>query len=130
MIDTVELSGRCFGSQKMSLQLSGVALTSVAEVYGTTLFVYDRCSFDKKLHDLRSAFPPEFDIYYSVKANPNLAILSHFVTRGCGLEVASAGEFMQALAAGCEPDRIVFAGPGKTDAELEFTIGRGIGDIR
>ena len=104
-------------------------MTSLAEAYGTPLFVYERAGLDRHLSALRENLPREFDIYYSVKANPNLAILRHFVNRGCGLEIASAGELVQALAAGAEPGRIVFAGPGKTEAELELAIRRNIGEI-
>lgn len=129
MIDAIELLERCFGPQTMGLQVGGVGLESLAGIYGTPLFVYDRYSLDNKLKDLRTTFPDEFDIYYSVKANPNLAILRHFVTRGCGLEVASGGELMQALAAGCEPERIVFAGPAKSNADLEIAISRTIREI-
>jgi diaminopimelate decarboxylase len=120
---------RCFGPQQARLRVGGVTTTELAETYGTPLFVYDRAGLDRKLDELRGILPAGFDIYYSVKANPNLAILRHFVLRGCGLEIASGGEFAQALAAGCEPERVVFAGPAKTDSELELTIGRNIGEI-
>ena len=74
-------------------------------------------------------FPSEFSISYSVKANPNRTILQYFVSKGCGLEIASGGELHQALGAGCQPNHLVFAGPGKTEAELEFALSQGIGEI-
>ena len=129
MLNVIELLEGSFGPQEDELRLGSISLASLAEVYGTPLFVYDRSILDKKLNQLRAALPDEFDIYYSVKANPNLAILRHFVSRGCGLEIASAGELIQALAAGCESGRIVFAGPGKSEAELELAIRRNIGEI-
>jgi diaminopimelate decarboxylase len=129
MLDVIELSERAFGPQEGTLRLSGVSMASLAEAYGTPLFVYDRSSFDKKLKQLRAILPPEFDIYYSIKANPNLAIIRHFVSRGCGLEIASGGELVQALAAGADAARIVFAGPGKTEAELELAVNRKIGEL-
>src|SRR5207249_5369519 len=52
-----------------------------------------------------------------------------FVLAGCGLEIASAGELTQALAAGCLADKIFFAGPAKTDAELERALTSSIGEI-
>jgi diaminopimelate decarboxylase len=64
-----------------------------------------------------------------VKANPNQAILEHFVAQGCGLEVASAGELSRALKAGCPPEKILFAGPGKTEAELQFAVSHHVGEI-
>src|SRR5262249_50411061 len=71
----------------------------------------------------------QFSICYSVKANPNRVILRHFLARGCGLEIASVGEFYQAVQAGCLPQKILFAGPGKTEAELEAVLAQGIGEI-
>ena len=55
--------------------------------------------------------------------------LKFFLKKGCGLEIASAGELHLALATGCPPSDIVFAGPGKTEAELELAITQGIGEI-
>ncbi len=64
-----------------------------------------------------------------MKANPQQAILRYFLGRGCGLEIASAGELQQALAAGGDPERMVFAGPGKTDDELRLALHTGLGEI-
>jgi diaminopimelate decarboxylase len=117
-----------FDSTHSELHISGRPITAIADRYGTPLFVYDRAALDQKLDLLRTLLP-QFDIYYSVKANPNLAILRHFVLQGCGMEVASAGEFMQAAAAGCRPESIVMAGPGKTDKDLELALAANIGRI-
>ena len=119
---------QCFISQGSVLHVGGRSITSLAARYGTPLFVYDRSVLDQKIDLLRRSLP-QFDIYYSVKANPNLAILRHFVLRGCGLEVASAGEFLQALAAGCRPDAILMAGPGKSDTDLQLVLAGKIGEI-
>ena len=78
---------------------------------------------------LRDFLPSRVSISYSVKANPNLAFLRLFLEKGVGLEIASAGEFYQARTAGCESSNIVFAGPGKTESELETVIEDGIGEI-
>src|SRR5215471_10222403 len=117
-----------FDRTHSELHISGRPITAIAERYGTPLFVYDRTALDQKLDLLRTLLP-QFDIYYSVKANPNLAILRHFVLRGCGMEVASAGEFIQAAAAGCRPESIVMAGPGKTDKDLELALAANIGQV-
>ncbi|MGC1978089.1 MAG: type III PLP-dependent enzyme [Candidatus Sulfotelmatobacter sp.] len=111
------------------LIIGGLTVSSLAARHGTPVFVYDRAVVDKKLLALRNALPPRFAISYSVKANPNPTFLRLFLEHGCGLEIASAGEFFQALNAGCFPANILFAGPGKTEAELELVIARGIGEI-
>jgi diaminopimelate decarboxylase len=71
----------------------------------------------------------EFALAYSVKANPNPAILQRFLAWGCALEIASAGEYYCALRAGCPPCRILFAGPGKTEAELELALKEEMGEL-
>jgi diaminopimelate decarboxylase len=122
------LIGRCFGDQESVLHVGGRSISALAERYGTPFFVYDRAAIDRKLEALRTLLP-QFEVYYSIKANPNLAILRLFVLRGCGLEIASGGEFMQALAAGCRPESILMAGPGKTDRDLELVLGGNVGEI-
>lgn len=111
------------------LLIGEVGVLGIAEKYGTPVFVYDRSVIDKKLAELSSALPTRFSIYYSVKANPNPAVLHHFVSLGCGLEVASGGEFSLAIAAGCLPRDVLFAGPGKLKSELEQVLSAGIGEI-
>jgi diaminopimelate decarboxylase len=118
-----------FGSSRGELLVGGIPVSALIEQYGTPTFIYDRNVLDTKLVALRAALPKRFSVFYSVKANPNEAILRHFLSRGCGLEIASAGEFQHALQAGCEPQRILFAGPGKAEAEIEMVLSQGIGEI-
>jgi diaminopimelate decarboxylase len=118
-----------FAVRDGELMVGGVPASELADRYGTPLFVYDGGVIDRKWDLLRGTLPPEFSIYYSVKANPNQTILRRFLTKGAGLEIASAGEFRQAQTAGCPAENIVFAGPGKTEAELAFVLTHGIGEI-
>jgi diaminopimelate decarboxylase len=104
-------------------------ITALAARHGTPLFVHHQAALDRRWDRLRAALPREFAIYYSVKANPALALLRHFLQKGAGLEIASGGECHLALRAGCPPARIIFAGPGKTDAELEMVLKQEIGEI-
>ena len=109
--------------------IGGMRISLLAARYGTPLFVYDRAVVEKKYLALRHALPGRFAISYSVKANPNPAFLRCFLEKGCGLEIASAGEFHLARNVGCPLEKIVFAGPGKTEAELKLVITQGIGAI-
>jgi len=120
---------RLFGFHDHVLCIGGASIRTIAERYGTPLFVYDQQILERALSALRAALPAGFEIFYSVKANPNRAILQYFVKHDCGLEIASGGEYLKARAAGCPPERIVYAGPGKTPAELEFALSEGIGEI-
>lgn len=123
------LTAKYFPTSRNSLVLGGVPVQQLVESYGTPMFVYDRSVLDQKYEALRSALPKRFSIYYSIKANPCPAVVKHFLSRGCGIEIASVGEFQKALDAGCPPARILFAGPGKSEAELETVLSLGIGEI-
>ena len=118
-----------FPASKGELQIGGVPVSRIAEDFGTPLFAYDESVMQRKWDLLRAAFPPRFAIYYSIKANPNLNILAFFLAQGAGLEIASAGELYQAREAGCPPDRILFAGPGKTQEELQLALTQDVGEI-
>src|ERR1700686_357961 len=123
------LTAKYFPKSGESLVLGNFPVNQLAEIYGTPMFVYDRAVLDVKYDAFRATLPERFAIYYSIKANPCLAVVKHFLSRGCGIEIASAGEFRKALEAGCPPDRILFAGPGKSVAELELVLSQGIGEI-
>ena len=118
-----------FSASDGELQVGGVPVSRLAEEFGTPMFAYDEAVMRRKWGLLRSIFPPRFEIYYSVKANPNLNILSFFLAQGAGLEIASAGELYQAREAGCASARLLFAGPGKTPAELRLALTEGVGEI-
>ena len=111
------------------LRLQGQSIEEIAQTYGTPFFAYDASTIESQLARLRQALPDRFSVSYSVKANPCTAVIKLFLGQGCGLEVASIGEYWQAIAAGCEPNQIIFAGPGKTEAELKAAIAQGIGEV-
>lgn len=124
-----EIVERRFGVEGGALTAGGVRLATIAEEAGTPLYVYDLGGLDQALYELRAVLPEAIDLHYSVKANPAASVLERFVDRGLGLEVASAGELDRALDAGCPAERIVFAGPGKTDDELAHALAAGIGEL-
>jgi diaminopimelate decarboxylase len=111
------------------LLLGGLNISSLASRHGTPTFLYDKDIVEMKYRALRDALPENFSIFYSVKANPNPAFLEFFLEKGCGLEVASVGEFYLARSSGCPVENIVFAGPGKTESELKLVTREGIGEI-
>lgn len=129
MTAVAELVSQHFSVMDGELCIGGLSASSIASQFGTPLFVYDAGIMEAQLKRLRAALPDRFEIYYSVKANPNVAVLRHFLALGCGLEIASAGEYHAAIAAGCPTTKIIFAGPGKTEQELELVLAKGIGEI-
>lgn len=118
-----------YPDSERELVVGGTRVSKLAAEYGTPLYIYDASAIDKKWEWLRAAMPPCVSICYSVKANPLQVVLKHFLKKQAGLEIASAGEYCQVLKAGCSPEHIIFAGPGKTDAELETVLRHGIGEI-
>jgi diaminopimelate decarboxylase len=116
-------------SKNGELLIGGAPVSSIVARYSTPIFLYERATLDRKYTALRRALPERFSIFYSVKANPNPALMGFFLERGCGLEIASAGEFQLAQRAGCAPKHLLLAGPGKTESELELVIANGIGEI-
>jgi diaminopimelate decarboxylase len=111
------------------LLVGALSVCALAERYGTPLFLYDHRIVRRQYWALRNALPDRVSISYSVKANPSPIFLRFFLDQRCGLEIASIGEFHLAIAAGCAPKDILFAGPGKTVAELEVAITHSIGEI-
>ncbi len=126
---TAELIARYFASSNGELCISGMSVSSIVARHGTPLFIYDGSVIERKLSLLKQTLPPRWSIYYSVKANPSREVLKFFVGREHGLEIASAGEFQRAIDAGCAPRNVLFAGPGKREAELEAVLQQGIGEI-
>ncbi|MET0258423.1 MAG: type III PLP-dependent enzyme, partial [Methylobacterium sp.] len=89
-----------FGMQDGELAVGGVPLSTLAERYGTPLYVYDAGRMRASYRALGKAVAGFADIYYSIKANPNPAVARVFVGEGAGLEIASAAEYIAARTAG------------------------------
>jgi len=98
-----------------------VPATTIASEYGTPAYVYDGDMIRARYEALKSAFP-SFEVFYSMKANPSLALVGLMRQLGAGSEIASGGELFLTKEVGHDPLDIVFAGPGKTDRELEDAI--------
>lgn len=98
----------------------------VAESGRTPLFVYSRERIAARVAELRQALPPEVALNYAVKANPFAPVLGAMASLVDGFDIASGGELAMVSAAGIDPKRVSFAGPGKRDAELEAAIAAGV----
>ena len=109
--------------------IADCALSDIVAEFSTPLFVYDQQTLQNQFNNLRATLPDIVDLYYSIKANPNPAIVRHFANCAAGLEIASAAEYEVARSAGASIERILFAGPGKTEEELAYVLERGIGEL-
>ncbi|MDI6873602.1 MAG: diaminopimelate decarboxylase [Actinomycetota bacterium] len=104
-----------------------VPLDRIAEKVGTPVYVYSRRTLCDHYRRLDQAFAevPHL-ICYSVKANSNLGVLSVLAREGAGADIVSGGELYRALKAGIPPEKIVFAGIGKTVEEMAYALRSGI----
>jgi diaminopimelate decarboxylase len=100
-----------------------VPLARIAQDVGTPCYVYSHRMLVDGFRALDQAFAglPHL-ICYAMKANSNLAILRVFIDEGGGLDIVSGGELFRALRAGAAPQRIVFAGVGKSAEEIEAAL--------
>jgi diaminopimelate decarboxylase len=104
-----------------------VRAAELAERFGTPLYVYDVGWIEARFRAFQEAFGGvEHLLAYSVKANGNLSILRRLSALGSGADVTSAGELFRARRAGIAPERIVFAGVGKTEPEIRYALTEGI----
>lgn len=116
-----------FHRQSGSLMSDQKTLTSLAEEFGTPLYVYNRGAIEQAWQEFAQALHGrEHLICYAVKANSNLAILNILARLGSGFDIVSGGELKRVLAAGGQADKIVFSGVGKSTAEMEAALEVGI----
>jgi diaminopimelate decarboxylase len=109
------------------LAIAGRRVSDLVAAAGRTpLFVYSRAMLDARVVALRAALPQRVGVNYAVKANPHPAVIAHIVGLVDGFDIASSGELTLCAAAGIDPARISFAGPGKRDDELEAAIAAGV----
>ncbi len=109
------------------LAIEGVALRDIAERFGTPTYVYSLAAL-RQAFDAYSAVLAGRNarVFYAVKANSNLGILSAFASWGAGFDIVSGGELARVIAAGGDPAKVVFSGVGKSVAELREALSLGI----
>jgi diaminopimelate decarboxylase len=98
----------------------------VEDAGGTPLFLYSAELIRRRVAELRAAMPARLKIHYAVKANPYRPIIELMRELTDGFDIASGGELDMVLAAGQDPARLSFAGPGKRDEELALAIAHGV----
>ncbi|MDJ0778623.1 MAG: diaminopimelate decarboxylase [Gammaproteobacteria bacterium] len=116
-----------FEYQDGELRCEQVPIRTLAEHYGTPLFVYSRATLERHWHAFDQALAGhDHLVCYAVKANSNLAILNLLARLGSGFDIVSGGELQRVLRAGGDPARIVFSGVGKLADEIEAALEAGI----
>ena len=109
------------------LHADGIPLESLAQQFGTPLYVYSRRHIESTLEQFRQAVKGrKATICYALKANSNLAIIELMGRLGCGFDIVSGGELERVVAAGCDPTQVLFSGVGKSAAEMTRALELGV----
>ncbi|MDG1922262.1 MAG: diaminopimelate decarboxylase [Glaciecola sp.] len=112
-----------FDYQNGSLHVEDVSLADIAKTHGTPTYVYSRKTLERHWHKFDEALGdhPHL-ICFAVKANSNIGVLSVLAKLGSGFDIVSGGELQRVLAAGGDPQKVVFSGVGKTTPEIELAL--------
>lgn len=109
----------------------GIPLDTLAQEYGTPLYVYSKraltaayAAYDRACIDASGRRRAR--IHFAMKSNSNLAVLDCFKRLGAGFDLVSGGELARALAIGAEPSSLVFAGVGKSATEIAVALKAGV----
>ena len=109
------------------LHAEAVNLHGLAEAVGTPFYCYSTATLERHYRVFTEAFADEkVLVCYAMKANSNQSVLRTLAKLGAGADVVSGGELKRALAAGIPPERILFSGVGKTEAELRAALASDI----
>jgi len=116
-----------FNFKNNDLFAEEVSVADIATQYGTPLYVYSRATIERHWHAFdQAAGSQKHLICYAVKANSNIAILNVLAKLGSGFDIVSMGELARVLEAGGDPQKVVFSGVGKSDAEIRYALNIGI----
>jgi len=116
-----------FNYRDGQLFAEGVALSAIAERFGTPTYVYSRAHIEAQYLSYTDALQgAEHLVCFAVKANSNLAVLNLLARLGAGFDIVSGGELERVLAAGGRADRVVFSGVGKTREDMRRALEVGV----
>jgi diaminopimelate decarboxylase len=116
-----------FGYRGGVLHAEDVSLARIAEEVGTPFYCYATATLERHYRVLQEAFAGlDTLICYALKANSNQAVIATLAKLGAGMDVVSEGELRRARAVGVPAAKIIFAGVGKTRAEMAYALGEGI----
>jgi diaminopimelate decarboxylase len=116
-----------FAYRDGELYCENVPLRRIADEVGTPVYIYSEQTLQRHLRVFDEAFHsiPHL-ICYAIKANSNVNLLRRFVQWGAGFDIVSGGELFRVLRAGANPDKVIFAGVGKTADEIRYALDAGI----
>ncbi|NKI73708.1 type III PLP-dependent enzyme [Dickeya sp. CFBP 2040] len=106
--------------------IENVSYQRLANTISTPFYAYSASQIKKDFSELKAALPAGIRFFYSLKANPNKALVSLLHQAGAGTEVCSLAELKSTLMLGVKPEEIIFVGPGKHTPELTACCEAGI----
>jgi diaminopimelate decarboxylase len=110
-----------------TLSIEDTSLEEIASAVGTPVYVYSSEMLKSQYLKLDKALDSlPHQLHYAVKANSTLAVLKTFAELGAGFDIVSGGELSRVLAAGGNPESVVFSGVGKSVEEIDFALKTGI----
>ena len=116
-----------FNCRNGELWAEAVRVSELAEQYGTPLYIYSTKTLKRHFRAFDDALAGlDHLTCFSVKANSNVSLLRLLGGYGAGVDIVSGGELYRSLAAGIDPNKIVFSGVGKQDHEIEEALDAGI----
>ena len=116
-----------FDFKNGTLHAENIALNQIAEEFNTPCYVYSKAALMQAFNDFSAGLiGTNHLVCFAVKANPNIAILNLFAKLGAGFDIVSGGELARVLAAGGDPQKIVFSGVGKNADEMRSALNAGI----
>ncbi len=117
-----------FTYQHGLLHCEALTAEAIAEAAGTPCYVYSRATLRDHYTRLAKAFEPlDPLICYSIKSCANISVCRTLAECGAGMDLVSGGELHRAKLAGVDPRRCVYAGVGKSDAEIRQALAEGVG---
>lgn len=116
-----------FNRKNNELVIGGKTISQIdALLGGTPFYAYDKALIEKKITYLKAALPKAIQIHYAIKANPYPSLVHFMVDHVGGFDVASKKELLLALQSGMPANDISFAGPGKTENDIQASIVAGV----
>ncbi|MRW93711.1 diaminopimelate decarboxylase [Duganella sp. FT80W] len=109
------------------LHAEDAALSAIAEQFGTPTYVYSKAALLANFAAYADACQGrDALVCYAMKANSNLAILDLLARQGAGFDIVSGGELKRVLAAGGDPQKVIFSGVGKSVEEMRLALSHDI----
>ncbi|MDK1474815.1 diaminopimelate decarboxylase [Streptomyces sp. 549] len=115
--------------ERGTVTVGGLAVTELAERFGTPAYLLDEQDFRARCRAWRDAFGPGADVFYAGKAFLSRAVVRWLHEEGLNLDVCSGGELATALAAGMPAERIALHGNNKSTEEIDRAVEAGVGRI-